>query len=109
MMQMTLEQVVLAVGAQAGCALLLPLRVLPIIPVAAALACAGMLLFWWGCACGATFRMALGFNLAFYPSVMLIFLPLAHPLAARSGFPFLVEPAALIAGDYVVSVTRVDV
>ena len=75
-LQNTLEQVVFAVTVHLVLATLLRGREMVVLPLLAALFCAGRLAFWMGYQGGAGSR-AFGFGLTFYPSVLALGLALA--------------------------------
>lgn len=79
-LQNTLEQVVLAIPAYIGLALLLN-RSTAVIATCAGLFCAGRMLFWAGYGRGAVGR-ATGFALTFYPSVAALLIVLGTAVAS---------------------------
>lgn len=67
-LQNTLEQVILAVGAHSLWAVMMPVHLQGVVPVASILFVLGRILFWQGYKHGAPGR-AMGFALTFYPTV----------------------------------------
>jgi hypothetical protein len=67
-LQNTLEQVVLAVGAHVGLAAAADARTMALVPPLVILFCIGRAAFWLGYAGGAT-RRAFGFATTFYPTI----------------------------------------
>lgn len=83
-LQNTLEQSVLAVGAHLAWAVVMPPSLLVQVPLAVVLFVVGRICFWRGYAGGAPAR-AFGFALTFYPSALMLFGVAGWSLARLSG------------------------